>query len=238
MSETIITPQLEEQKQYTDVQTNSIKREDDIKNLMTLDQAASHCGMSKHTVRNWTQKNKLRSYKKKGKFGLQSFVHVHDLNEFMKAYEEEEASRTNLYNPDIAPAPHRVAQPSIPQPTHSIPEHENITNSNIVDKHLEMLKEQMQYKDKELDTKNQQIKDLMQQNADLAEQLNKSRNESNIIIKGMNENIMPLLETQTKMLQDNRVEISEAEEKHAKEIKEISEKLTELSKPKKFLGLF
>lgn len=238
MSETIISPTLQDQHEYTDVQPNDIKREDDIKNLMTLEQAASHCGMSKHTVRNWTQKNKLRSYKKKGKFGLQSFIHVKDLDEFMRVYEAEEASRKNLYNPDIAEIPKRNSHDTVSHSTQTQPEQENMSNSNIVDKHLDMLQDQMRYKDKELDTKNEQIKELMQQNADLAEQLNKSRNESNIIIKGMNESIMPLLESQTKMLRENKAEINEAEEKHGREIKEISDKLTELNKPRKFLGLF
>jgi hypothetical protein len=84
---------------------------------------------------------------------------------------------------------------------------------------LSILKEQLAVKDDQM----KQQKEIIDK---LLEELAQSRNQSNTLLKNIQDNLVPLIETQQKLLSKND------------EVLDITPKSEEASKRKKFLGLF
>jgi type III secretory pathway component EscV len=226
---------------------NKVKSED---LLLTLDDAQEVSGVSKFTIRSWCQKNKIKSEKVNGRHGLETRIRKSILINYVK---------NNYHNdqviiPEIkaeVPYPNSYTQENSeniqidPNKVKHNPNQINTDYLNIVKQQLDSIEKQLAVKDSQLNAKDEQITRLM-------DELKDSRTQSNTILKGINDNMIPLLETNQKMLdshQNTTIEVQKMTDFREEFKKEIIETVSEIVKPveletikeperKKFLGIF
>lgn len=223
--------------------------------LLSLDDAQEVSGISKFTIRSWCQKNKIISQKINGRYGLEIRVK----KSILLAYVKQNAQHDSVIIPEIK-SNNFDSKPNLDSTqTKSNSERNQVeqTPSNINPDYLNIVKQQLSSIEKQLSVKDEQLSAKDQQIARLMDELKDSRTQSNTILKGINDNMIPLLETNQKMLDfqqntnkevqkmsDLREEIKQDVIETMKELIPVSpEPIIELKqeaepKRKKFLGIF
>ena len=168
-----------------DATAQSIPREQDKKNLLTLKEAEEEVKISNYTLRDWVRKNKLPSYKIDTARGLTIFLHRTELHAYVKE------RRKGIYDKKyVAPREGGLQD-----------EEDYQGDKNVLQDSLELLRSQLEAKDKQIEFKDGQNTRLLDRNEQLEKELSQLHSKYEETIKLMGERLMPLLEEQQERLQ-------------------------------------
>jgi Helix-turn-helix domain len=229
--------------------------------LLSLDDAQELYGISKYTIRSWCSKKKIQSEKISGRFGLETRIR--------KAVIEQYIASNPTLQSDISINENRISleQETEGEQTPNIPltidPNKPLTNPNNVkatpnkftknsETSFELIKQNIAFLEKQLAVKDDQLSQKDKQIDGLMGELKESRNQANTILMRINDNMLPMMESQQKMLdsqseklaKDNSKEeiIEEVRGQILQEISQLEEEkaksLTDDKKPKKWFGLF